>query len=158
MIQQKYQDIIDQCKARPNDLSDWEREQFLPRCVQQKYLSVKQKQILDRIVAERFNGEEVKQKPSRVTYQEGRINATQTDDGWMIELDETRIGLGLTRKEAVVVTAWLNDAVGDLAVFFGKVKEEEPPDEIDQPEEDDDPPPYLATPIKDQQEDDGDPF
>ncbi len=119
-IDDKYMNIIDQSENRLDDLSDWEVKFIMgepgkknkPPLRTRPYLSLGQKQILERIVVERFEGKKWDNNKIRVDY--GVVKAERSDEGWKIMLEGYPVGFGVTRKEAVVVTAWLNSALAGI--------------------------------------------
>jgi hypothetical protein len=150
-IDQKYLDIIEQCENRSDELTDWERGFVMgepgnakrPPLKARPYLSMKQKEILDRIVVERFEGGKWDHKKIRVQY--GVINAARTEDGWKITIADYPVGFGVTRKEATILTAWLDSALsaifaippeelGDI-LDGGQVAEIPEPEEVEDPGE-----------------------
>lgn len=119
-IDEKYMTIIDQCENRLGDLSDWENKFIMgepdkknkPPLRTRPYLSMNQKGILQRIVVERFEGGKWDNNKIRVDY--GTVKAERTNDGWKIHVAGYPIGFGVTRKEAVQITAWLNSALSGI--------------------------------------------
>ena len=127
MIDDKYMEIIEQCENRLDELSDWERgfisgdpdDSKKPPLRERTFLSMGQKQILDRIVVERFEGGKWNNRKVQIEY--GKVNADKTTEGWVVTIAGHSVGQGVTRKEAVIITAWVHSA---LAGIFGIPKDE----------------------------------
>ena len=130
MIEQRYEEIIAQCKARISDLSEWEQGFLLgdptspnkkPPLDARTWLSDGQKKILDRIVCERFNGEKFEKK-TILTY--GDITSSQTDNGWITTIAKYPIGKGVTKKEAEIINGWLSTALAGILSLPKEVLED----------------------------------
>jgi len=130
MIEQRYEEIISQCKARITELSEWEQGFLLGDPTNPKknapldsrtWLSDGQKKILDRIVCERFQGEKFEKKVI-LTY--GNIDSGQTDNGWVTTIGKYPIGKGVTKKEAATINAWLSTALAGILSLPKEVLED----------------------------------
>ena len=138
-IDPRYLNIIDQCEKRIDELNPWETTFILgeegnpkKRSIRERgYLSHKQKQKLDGIVAQRF--ENRKHDKNDVIMKFGDVNAERTDEGWVITIKGRQIGKGMCRAEAPIITSWLHGALANIIqleadVFEKYLTKEEPPD------------------------------
>jgi hypothetical protein len=120
MIEEKYKNIIDQCEKRIDELNDWEKGFILgeednpkkPPLNTRTYLSTAQKNILDRIVVQRFEGGKWDKNNIQMEY--GDVGADRTNEGWVVHIAGYPIGLGMVRKEVPIITAWLHSALPAL--------------------------------------------
>ena len=129
MIEQRYEEIIEQCKARINDLSEWEQVFVLgdpanakkPGITTRTWLSDGQKKILDRIVTERFEGGKF---TKQTILKHGDIDSRSTDNGWITIIKNYPIGKGVTKKEAELINSWLSTALTGILSLPKEVLED----------------------------------
>lgn len=123
MIDAKYMRIIEQCEQRIDELDGVEKGFVLgdpdskyasgkEPLRNRQYLSTAQKGWLDKIVVTRFEGG--KWDKNKINLDYGDISAEQTSEGWVIQIAGHGIGEGMSRKEAPVVTSWLDKALKEL--------------------------------------------
>lgn len=120
MITEKYMKIIDQCEQRITELNEWEQGFILgetgnskkPPLRERTFLSSAQKNILDRVVVQRFEGGKWDKYNIQIDY--GDISANRTNEGWIVTVGGHEIGTGMVRKEVPIITAWLDGALSAL--------------------------------------------
>lgn len=125
-IEQSYLDKIEEIKQNADDLSDWERgfvfgEGENSPIAERPELSVKQKDIIDRIYNERVQGGP-RQDDAPVTFGNDRVRgqAAEGTKDFRVVVDDFQVGPVVKRAEAVVIVGWLSSVMSaghlDIAI------------------------------------------
>lgn len=125
MIQKRYMDIILQCEARADDLSDWEKDFVFGDPAKnnsvamkdRQFLSTKQKGVLEKIVVTRFEGKTWdKNRSIKTVY--GDVEGVRTEEGYVLRIKGNAVGPGMAKIEVPTVAGWLEQALSDLKKLF----------------------------------------
>ena len=128
MIEQNYQDKIEEIKQHADALSEWENGYIFggddSRPIWERdSLSSKQKDLVDRIFNERVKGEG-RQSDAPVGFGNDRISAIATDGKFRVVLDGMQVGQVMNRPEAIVIVGWISQGLTDGHITMGVVTAE----------------------------------
>jgi hypothetical protein len=119
-IEKEYLDLIEEIKQNDDKLNDWERgfiygdDSGSTPIGERSQLTAGQKKTIEKIHSERVQGNE-RSKETNITFNNDRIKAVKLETGsYVITIDENQIGSGISRREAIAVTAWLSENIETL--------------------------------------------
>lgn len=119
MIDQRYEEIIRRCMEEIDKLTEWEQQfilgdeskKSLP-IIQRKFISEKQKEVLDKIFMRRFMGEADYRPEVKIEF--GTICGERTEEGYFCTIGGRRVGVGHSKKEIALINKWLSVALHEI--------------------------------------------
>jgi len=114
---EKYVDIISQILASGKTVTKWE-EDFLGTCQKMRHISIKQCGVLDKMKAKYIEGKD-NYDEDEMLKKTNAFAEESSSGGYQCYVNRQAIGECVSRKEAMIVVSWLDEAAEDIAKMQG---------------------------------------